>query len=166
MKRLFVTFALLVASTGAIAGDARQCFVDIAARFDIPPVILATVIRTEGCWNGFEQQNKNGSYDLGLMCVNTIHLPMLEPLGVTRRALRDDPCTSLAVGGYLLALQRRSAERDAPLRAGESNSSGEARWWAVAIGWYHSRTPHLAARYRGRARDHLQLLVKQLQTPP
>jgi len=46
--------------------------------------------------------NTNGSVDIGLMQINSMHLPRLKTLGVSKQLLQSDPCVSLMVGAYIL----------------------------------------------------------------
>ncbi|MDR6352513.1 soluble lytic murein transglycosylase-like protein [Pantoea sp. SORGH_AS 659] len=46
--------------------------------------------------------NKNGTTDIGLMQINSMHLPRLKKLGVSKQLLQNDPCVSLMVGAYIL----------------------------------------------------------------
>lgn len=47
--------------------------------------------------------NSNGTYDTGLMQINSIHLPRLKALGVTESMLITNPCVSLMVGASILS---------------------------------------------------------------
>jgi soluble lytic murein transglycosylase-like protein len=47
-------------------------------------------------------KNKNGSVDVGLMQVNSIHFPKLKSYGISPEDLFD-PCTNINVGAWELA---------------------------------------------------------------
>ena len=52
-------------------------------------------------------KNKNGSFDMGLMQINTIWLPELAKYGIQKKQLMDS-CTSIYVGAWILADSIRS----------------------------------------------------------
>lgn len=47
-------------------------------------------------------RNSNGTYDIGLMQVNSIHLPRLKEIGVSEVMLKQNPCISLMTGALIL----------------------------------------------------------------
>lgn len=47
-------------------------------------------------------KNTNGTYDVGIMQINTIHLPELAKYGITLKDLWD-PQTNIRVGAWVLA---------------------------------------------------------------
>lgn len=71
--------------------------------YDIPPQLLWGVAKHESDLDPLTvSKNKNGTYDLGLMQINSIHLPMLRKKGIQARDLFN-PETSIAVGAYILS---------------------------------------------------------------
>ena len=40
-------------------------------------------------------RNRDGSHDIGLMQINSMHLPDLARQGITRQRLLDEPCLSI-----------------------------------------------------------------------
>ena len=47
--------------------------------------------------------NSDGSQDIGLMQINSRHLPALAQWGITEQHLITQPCTSVMVGAWILA---------------------------------------------------------------
>ena len=48
-------------------------------------------------------KNADGSRDIGLMQINSWHLPRLHAQGITEQRLLDEPCLSVEVGASVLA---------------------------------------------------------------
>lgn len=47
--------------------------------------------------------NRNGTVDMGLMQINSVHFPRLKKLGVTETMLVKNPCVSVMVGASILS---------------------------------------------------------------
>jgi soluble lytic murein transglycosylase-like protein len=97
--------ALPVMLLGASVASAT-CWKTAGERYGIHPWLLAAIARVE---SGFDPNAVNdshatrtGSVDLGLMQINSTWLPVLARHGITRERLFD-PCTSIAVGAWILA---------------------------------------------------------------
>ncbi len=80
------------------------CLIDTANRYRVSPLLLDAIIKTESDHNPLAiNVNTNGSEDIGLMQINLdIWLPTISKHGYDRRSLFD-PCTNIAVGGWVLA---------------------------------------------------------------
>ena len=71
--------------------------------YSIPPQLLWGVAKHESGLDPYAvNKNTNGTYDLGLMQINSIHLPMLRKKGIEAKALFN-PETNIAVGAYILS---------------------------------------------------------------
>ena len=82
-----------------------SCFDDAAALFEVPKRVLMAIAKTESNFNPRAlHTNKDGSQDIGLMQINSKHLPLLEKYGV-RRADLFDACTNIKVGAWVLSSQ-------------------------------------------------------------
>lgn len=129
--RLHVPEAFLIACTAVIGPAQAFCFVEAGQRYGIEPGLLAAIAYQETSFKPETiSRNTNSTLDIGLMGINTVHLPELGRYGVTPEMLRD-PCQSAFAGAYLLKKQI--------LRFGYT--------W-TAVGAYHSRTPHLNVVYQ------------------
>ena len=92
--------------------------------------LLYAIAKTESGLNpNAVNRNRNGSYDIGLMQVNSRWLPTLRKYGVDEKQLFD-PCVSIHVGAWILAQNMQ--------RMGNS--------WE-AVGAYNARNPELRLRY-------------------
>ncbi|AZE74372.1 hypothetical protein C4K00_4160 [Pseudomonas synxantha] len=92
---------LLMGSNQALA----YCWDEMARRFDLEPELLQAIAAVE---SGYRSQamnytNRNGTRDIGLMQINSIHLPRLLKQGITEERLLNEPCLSVEVGASILA---------------------------------------------------------------
>ncbi|MCW5766828.1 MAG: lytic transglycosylase domain-containing protein [Phycisphaeraceae bacterium] len=119
MRRLpqfaaLAAFAFLVlAPTGA-----QACWEEAAQRYGISADLLYAIARVESNLNpravNRSHLQRTGSYDIGLMQINSGHLLTLSRHGI-READLFEPCTNIHVGAWLLAdsFSRRGATWDA-----------------------------------------------------
>jgi hypothetical protein len=97
---------------------ARACWDDAAARYGVSPHLLYAVARAESDLNpsavNLTHRARTKTYDIGLMQINSSHLPTLARFGIAERDLYE-PCTNIMVGAWLLAGQfsRRGVSWDA-----------------------------------------------------
>jgi hypothetical protein len=75
-------------------------------------------------------RNRNGTYDMGPMQINSFWLPRLKALGITEGAVTDHGCVNLAVGAWLLRSHLK--------RTGRLDR---------AVSDYHSLNPELGKKY-------------------
>ena len=114
-----------------------QCFHAAARRQGLEPIKVLAVLRSEnGKLGSYVFAPKGGSWDLGPMQINTIHLPDFArvfgvPSGQMASLLANDGCFNIEVGAYLLRMRTNEAAGD---------------FWR-GIGRYHSKTPANAATY-------------------
>lgn len=119
---------LAVLPTGAWA-----CWAEAAQRYGVPAELLYAIARTESNLNpkavNRSHLQRTGSYDIGLMQINSVHLRKLERYGIREIDLYE-PCTNLHVGAWLLAdsFSRRGMSWDAvgAYNAACSQLKGEA----------------------------------------
>ena len=114
------------------------CLMLASQTYEVPPAVLVGIYKAEGGKVGQEVANKNGTYDLGPMQINTIWMPDLaDKWGVApetaRKWVRDDACTNVGVAAWIL----RS-------HLDQTNSLSQA------IAHYHSKTPIHGNKYKGR----------------
>jgi len=132
--------AMALASCPVLA----SCWNEAAARFGVNPNLLYAIAKTESSLNPHAlNRNKNGSYDIGLMQINSRWFPTLRKYGVSEEQLLD-PCTSIHVGAWILAQNMQ--------RMGNS--------WE-AVGAYNARDPVLRQRYAGKVYRNIPLAARQ-----
>lgn len=134
----------MLPAQGAAAGGTRrgQCVDAASRRYGVHPQLILAVLKTEGGTVGAISQNTNGSYDMGPMQINSIHLPELARLGVTREQVINDECTNIFVGTYKLR---------------QAIDGGTDFWTGVSR--YHSRTPSKGRKYLARVARNLREIV-------
>lgn len=113
------------------------CILIAAHSYAIPPSVLVGIMHVEGGRVGQEVgPNRNGTYDLGPMQINTLWTEQLSRYWGTsrseaRRVLRDDACMNVNVAAWVL---RQKIDRAGSLYEG--------------IAHYHSATPRYGTVYR------------------
>ncbi|MDB5775511.1 MAG: iagB [Herbaspirillum sp.] len=89
---------------GSAAGAQADCWEEAGRQFNISPMLLQAIALQESGLNpraiGY---NRNGSRDIGLMQVNSIHLPRLAKQRITEKTMLNDSCQSVKVGAGILA---------------------------------------------------------------
>ncbi|WDU63551.1 transglycosylase SLT domain-containing protein [Pseudomonas poae] len=82
-----------------------NCWVETASRYDIEPELLQAIAEVESGLraDAINPANSNGTRDIGLMQINSMHLPRLLKQGITEERLLSEPCLSVEVGASILA---------------------------------------------------------------
>lgn len=135
---------ILAAAMLLFGGEAAACWEEAAARYGVNPYLLYAIAKTESGLNPKAMnRNKNGTYDLGLMQINSSWFRTLRKYGIEEQHLLD-PCTSIHVGAWILAQNIR--------RMGNS--------WE-AVGAYNSSKPDIRLRYAQKVYGNLPPAVLQ-----
>ncbi|WP_294739153.1 transglycosylase SLT domain-containing protein [uncultured Pseudomonas sp.] len=81
------------------------CWEEVASRHNIEPELLQAIAAVESGYRAeaMNHANTNGTRDIGLMQINSIHLPRLLKEGITEQRLLNEPCLSVEVGASILA---------------------------------------------------------------
>lgn len=92
-------------ATLCLAGTAQAtCWQLAANRYQIDPLLLYAIAKVESGLNpAARNRNSDGSRDIGLMQINSRHLPALAQFGIGEQQLISQPCTSVMVGAWILA---------------------------------------------------------------
>ncbi|MHB0992222.1 MAG: lytic transglycosylase domain-containing protein [Burkholderiales bacterium] len=79
-----------------------DCWDDAEARYSVSKYLLLAIAQYEsGLDPDRVNRNRNGSYDIGLMQINSAWLPALKPFGIGAAELKN-PCVNLNVGAWIL----------------------------------------------------------------
>jgi soluble lytic murein transglycosylase-like protein len=121
---------LLLGAALLCSAPAHACWEEAAQRYGIDVRLLYAIAKTESGVNPRAiNRNTNGSYDVGLMQINSSWFPLLRRYGIDEKQLFDG-CVSLHVGSWILAQNAR--------RLGNA--------WE-AVGAYNSRNPERRRAY-------------------
>jgi len=81
-----------------------QCFQDAGAYYGVSPTLLWGIAKVESSFNPFAlNKNTNGTYDIGIMQVNSSHIPKLKKIGLEDERMLWDPCYNIYVGAWVLS---------------------------------------------------------------
>lgn len=145
--RLAATFAVAlvatplptsVKATEPFSTEAERCIVPASAFHGVNPFVLRAILKVESGLNPKAVgRNGNGTVDVGIAQINSMHFPKLARHGVTPEDLRD-----ACIGTYVAAWHLRQAI------ARHGNT-----WFGIAT--YHSSTPYYNARYQALLNNEL-----------
>lgn len=125
----------------------QRCIEFNADHFGIPTIALEAIRRVEGGQVCTVSQNTNGTADLGPMQINTIHLPAIKDhypdISFTDVACK--PCLNITISSWILSQRLEEVNGDL---------------W-LAVGNYHSKTPHVRLRYLNRIEDAVDRIHKE-----
>ena len=132
MRSVILLLLLGLSAVSTIPADAF-CFEDAGNKYRISPTLLYAISKRESSFNPIAiNYNTNGSYDYGLMQINSSWEPTLRKLGMPWNTLAD-PCTNVMVGAWVLSQCLRDYGYTWP-----------------AVGCYNSRTPSKRDRYAAK----------------
>nr|WP_309578237.1 type III secretion system invasion protein IagB [Scandinavium hiltneri] len=96
----WIIIALAAMSTCAQA----NCWSKAGEDHHVDPWLLLAIAQVESGMNpNAINKNNDGTHDIGLMQINSIHLPTLARRGITQKRLVNEPCVSIMVGASILS---------------------------------------------------------------
>lgn len=118
------------------------CINQAATEYQVPAALIMAIIQVEGGQAGLAMPNTNGSFDLGVMQINTAWVPTLETKGYRLSDIQNDSCKNVNVGTWILS----------------QCLNHDAHHLIIAVGDYHSHTPALNQAYATKILDDYQVI--------
>jgi soluble lytic murein transglycosylase-like protein len=130
-RRRRFAWSAAVLACAFTCGQAHACWEEAGARYGVNPYLLYAIAKTESSLNpaAIGPKNRNGTYDIGLMQINSSWLPILRRYGIGEAELLD-ACTNIQVGAWILS--------------GKMQQLGNS--W-TAVGAYNAGKPNLRVAY-------------------
>ena len=123
----------------------EACVINAANAANIPLTVMYGILATEGGKVGEAWSNTNGTWDLGPFQVNTCHLNDLARLGINPETIMRDGCVNAYAAAWIVRQNLRLTK---------------GNLWE-AVGWYHSRTPHLKHGYIQRVKNNMARIERK-----
>jgi len=100
-----VAAAALMLFARPASASGWACWSKAAEAYNVPIDLMYAIARVESRMHArtVSRPNANGSYDIGLMQINSSWLPTLKKYGITEQALLNDACLNLHVGAWVLS---------------------------------------------------------------
>jgi len=148
VKHMKMVFFLTFIAVAVARQDAYPfCFEEAGDMYGINPLVLRSIARVESNFTPDTiNRNSNGTFDVGLMQINTIWKPVL---GEQRWKHLGDACYNTKTGAWILATC--------------INKYGY-NW--KAIGCYNSQTPEKSEAYARKVFSHLKQLERHKEPQP
>lgn len=102
-----------------------NCINNAAITYVVPAELIMSIIFVEGGRNGIASSNTNGTFDYGIMQINSTWLREARERGASAYDLQYHACQNVMIGTWIL----------------RQNINGSPHNLRIAIGNYHSHTP-------------------------
>jgi soluble lytic murein transglycosylase-like protein len=116
MKKVLFVFLMFISNSAISAEFVRMfpnipwdnprkpCWEEAGKYHGVNPWLLYAIAKVESGYNpnAVSPKNRNGTVDLGLMQINSAHLPRLKKYGIPEIALKN-ACASTYIGAWVLA---------------------------------------------------------------
>lgn len=118
----------------------QQCIRAAASQYQVPELLLYSILRKENGRVGHVSRNRNGTYDYGPAQINSSHLPVLGKYGITASHLVWSPCINVGVSAWVLRTNYERQGKDWA-RAIVAYNIGNSRWTPqrYRIGYAYAR---------------------------
>jgi len=107
MKKELLLLPLILFFVGghsAVSASEDFCWEKASQRHRVESRLLRAIAVVEsGMDPRARNTNRNGTYDIGLMQINSMHLPALASKGITEESLLSSPCQSIMEGAGILS---------------------------------------------------------------
>lgn len=123
-----------------------ECSIQAAKHYHIPPLVLLAVAEQEGGKPGQKVRNSNGTFDYGVMQINTVSLADLRRFGINEHHVLANGCYPYYLAAWRIAGHLQNDQGDIWQRAAN----------------YHSRTPYFNRRYRAKLISRAAKLAQEL----
>ena len=87
-----------------------HCINEAAIEYHVPARLIISVLQTERGKSGQIVKNRNGTYDIGLMQINSIWLPTLMKYGISQQDIQYKACVNVKVGAWILSKKIASGD--------------------------------------------------------
>lgn len=82
----------------------QYCITQASEYYQVNPLILWGIAKVESNFNPYAvNRNSNGSYDVGIMQINSAWIPTLKKYGLYDVRKMWDPCYNIHVGAWVLS---------------------------------------------------------------
>src|SRR5947209_6735309 len=86
-----------------ISDATLHCINEAAIEYNVSARLIISVLQVEQGRTGHTSKNQNGTYDIGLMQINSSWVPLLISKGIKENDIKYNPCINIKVGTWLLA---------------------------------------------------------------
>lgn len=80
-----------------------HCINQAAIIYHVPAKLIISVLQVERGQSGKIIKNKNGTYDIGPMAINSLWLPELKKHRISEQVIQFDACKNVFVGAWILS---------------------------------------------------------------
>ena len=136
----YVTVLVIAIIAGSVnAAELERCFNLASRQYQLPTKLLKAIAKTETKFDQYAINiNKNKTYDIGIMQINSSWLAKLNRVGITQADLLDS-CKNIQIGAWILA-----------------SNVKQYGFNTRAIGAYNSHTPVNQERYARKVLSNME----------
>ena len=128
--------------------EATQCVASTAVRYDVPELLLHSILMKENGRTGKCSVNKDGSKDCGLAQINDKWKDYFEKKGVGYQFIVNDQCTNIQASAYILKTYYNKKEKNW-FKAIVSYNIGPYKWTPTRYSIGHKYATDVVSRWWG-----------------